>query len=120
MMSPRVTPPRRRATLSDIATRLGVSKAAVSFALNGRPGVSEELREQVLAVAAELHYRPSSAALALGGSRADVIGLVLNRPARTLGTEAFFPELMAGIQAGLAPTHTGLQTLVVASLADEI
>lgn len=120
MMSPRVTPPRRRATLSDIATRLGVSKAAVSFALNGRPGVSEELREQVLAVAAELHYRPSSAALALGGSRADVIGLVLNRPARTLGTEAFFPELMAGIQAGLAPTHTGLQTLVVASLADEV
>lgn len=27
---------------------------------------------------------------------------------------------MAGIQAGLAPTHTGLQTLVVASLAEEV
>ncbi|TGO04621.1 LacI family DNA-binding transcriptional regulator [Serinibacter arcticus] len=120
MTIPTASGPRRRATLSDIAQRLGVSKAAVSFALNDRPGVSAELRERVLAVAAELHYRPNSAALALGGSRVDVIGLVLNRPARTLGTEAFFPELMAGIQAGLSATHTGLQTLVVPSLAEEL
>lgn len=111
---------KKRATLGDIARRLGVSKAAVSFALNGKPGVGEELRDRVLRVAAELNYRPNSAALALGRSRVDVIGLVLNRPARTLGTEAFFPDLMAGIQAGLAETHTGLQTLVVSSLDEEI
>lgn len=111
---------QRRATIADIANRLGVSKAAVSFALNDRPGVSAELRERVLAVAAELRYRPSSAALALGSSRVEAIGLVINRPARTLGTESFFPELMAGIQAGLAETHTGLQTLVVSSLEEEL
>lgn len=115
-----MTTPRKRATISDIARRLGVSKAAVSFALNDRPGVGAELRERVLAVAAELRYRPNSAALALGRSRVDVIGLVLNRPARTLGTESFFPELMAGIQAGLAETHTGLQSLVVSSLDEEL
>lgn len=115
-----MTTPRKRATIADIARRLGVSKAAVSFALNDRPGVSVELRERVLAVAAELRYRPNSAALALGRSRVDVIGLVINRPARTLGTEAFFPELMAGIQAGLSETHTGLQTLVVSSLEEEL
>ncbi|GLJ79981.1 LacI family DNA-binding transcriptional regulator [Microbacterium imperiale] len=115
-----MTTPRKRATIADIARRLGVSKAAVSFALNDRPGVSTDLRERVLAVAAELRYRPNSAALALGRARVDVIGLVLNRPARTLGTESFFPELMAGIQAGLAETHTGLQTLVVASLDEEL
>ncbi len=115
-----MTAPRKRATIADIAARLGVSKAAVSFALNDRPGVSAELRDRVLAVAAELRYRPNSAALALGSSRVDVIGLVINRPARTLGTESFFPELMAGIQAGLTVTHTGLQTLVVSSLDEEL
>jgi DNA-binding LacI/PurR family transcriptional regulator len=111
---------QKRATLVDIARRVGVSKAAVSFALNNRPGVSDELRERVMRVAEELRYRPSSAALALGGSRADVIGLVINRPARTIGTESFFPELLAGIQAGLTETHTGLQTLVVSSLEEEL
>ena len=111
---------QKRATLVDIARQLGVSKAAVSFALNNRPGVSPELRERVMRVAAELRYRPNSAALALGSSRVEVIGLVINRPARTLGTEAFFPELMAGIQAGLSETHTGLQTLVVSSLGEEL
>ncbi|WP_156761728.1 LacI family DNA-binding transcriptional regulator [Microbacterium karelineae] len=111
---------RRRATLNDIARRLGVSKAAVSFALNDRPGVSQELRARVLEVAAEMHYRPNSAALALGSSRVDVIGLVINRPARTIGTESFFPELIAGIQAGLTATHTGLHTLVVSSLEEEL
>jgi DNA-binding LacI/PurR family transcriptional regulator len=115
-----MTTSRKRATLGDIARRVGVSKAAVSFALNGRPGVGEELRERVVRVAAEMNYRPNSAALALGRSRVDVIGLVLNRPARTLGTEAFFPDLMAGIQAGLSETHTGLQTLVVSSLEAEL
>ncbi|MFF2621397.1 LacI family DNA-binding transcriptional regulator [Oerskovia jenensis] len=110
----------KRATLNDIARRLGVSRAAVSFAMNDRPGVSEELRQRVRAMASEMHYRPNSAALALNGARVDVIGLALNRPARTLGTEAFFPELIAGIQAGLSETHTGLQTLMVTSLEEEL
>jgi len=111
---------RKRATLNDIARQLGVSRAAVSFALNDRPGVSQELRDKVRAVASELHYRPNSAALALNGARVDVIGLALNRPARTIGTEAFFPELIAGLQAGLSETHTGLQTLMVTSLEEEL
>jgi DNA-binding LacI/PurR family transcriptional regulator len=110
----------RRATLADIARTAGVSKSAVSFALNGRPGVSEALRERILAIAAELQYRPHSAALALGRSRVDVIGLALNRPARALGTEAFFADLISGIQAGLSPTHTGLQMQIVSSLEEEL
>ena len=34
----------RRPTIADIARRAGVSKGAVSYALNGQPGVSEATR----------------------------------------------------------------------------
>ena len=34
----------KRPTLADIASRAGVTKAAVSFALNGQPGVSAATR----------------------------------------------------------------------------
>jgi DNA-binding LacI/PurR family transcriptional regulator len=44
------------ATLRDIAEATGVSLAAASLALNGRPGVSEETRRRVQTAAAELGY----------------------------------------------------------------
>ena len=71
----------RRATIKDIAERAGVSKGAVSYALNGRPGVSDETRARILAIADELGWYPNRAARALSASRADACGLVLARPA---------------------------------------
>lgn len=38
-------------TAADLARKFGVSRAAVSYALNGRPGISQELREEILASA---------------------------------------------------------------------
>ena len=43
-----------RVTIAGLADRLGLSKASVSYALNGRPGVSDETRERVLALAEQL------------------------------------------------------------------
>jgi DNA-binding LacI/PurR family transcriptional regulator len=108
----------RRTTIADIAARAGVSISAVSFALNGRPGVSEATRERVRQAARELDWQPHTAARALGGAKAGTIGFVLNRPARTLGTESFFGDLISGIQLGLTGTHIGM-TLLVARDADE-
>ncbi|PZE57320.1 LacI family transcriptional regulator [Curtobacterium sp. MCPF17_047] len=108
----------RRTTIADIAARAGVSISAVSFALNGRPGVSETTRERVRQVARDLDWQPHTAARALGGAKAGSIGFVLNRPARTLGTESFFGDLISGIQLGLTGTHIGM-TLLVARDADE-
>ena len=45
-------------TISDIAERAGVSIGAVSFALNGRKGVSDETRARVLKVAKEMGWPP--------------------------------------------------------------
>jgi DNA-binding LacI/PurR family transcriptional regulator len=44
----------KRATIADIAKRAGVSKGAVSYALNGQPGVSESTRRRVVELAAEM------------------------------------------------------------------
>jgi DNA-binding LacI/PurR family transcriptional regulator len=40
----------KRPTISDIAYRAGVSKVAVSYALNGQPGVSEATRKHIVAI----------------------------------------------------------------------
>ena len=45
-MARRQEPGPRRPTIADIAHRAGVSKGSVSYALNGRPGVSELTRRR--------------------------------------------------------------------------
>ncbi len=98
----------KRPTMMDIARRAGVTKAAVSFALNGRPGVSEPTRRRIVAIAEELGWQPNSAAVALSDGRAGAFGLVVDRPARTLGLEPFFTQLISGIQSELSADGTPL------------
>ncbi|HMR49123.1 MAG TPA: LacI family DNA-binding transcriptional regulator [Arachnia sp.] len=107
-------------TISDIARLAGVSTGAVSFALNGRPGVSDSTRQRILEIAKDLDWQPNSAARALVGGNSGVIGLVISRPARTLGAEAFFADLIAGIQSGLSSRQAGLQMLLVRDVPAEI
>jgi DNA-binding LacI/PurR family transcriptional regulator len=99
----------KRPTITDIAQRAGVTKAAVSFALNGQPGVSAATRERIMAIAEEIGFQPSSAARALTAGKSGVFGLVVDRPARTLGIEPFFMQLVSGIQADLAAHQVLLQ-----------
>jgi DNA-binding LacI/PurR family transcriptional regulator len=109
-----------RPTIADIARRAGVSKGAVSFALNGRPGVSEATRARILRAVEEMNWRPHSAARALGGARADAVGLVFARPARTLGYEPFFAQILSGMQAVLSTHSVALHLLLVEDTAAEI
>lgn len=87
-----------RVTIAHLATRLGMSKASVSYALNGQPGVSEQTRERVLTLARELGWRPSFSARALSRSRADAIGMVLRRDPALLGTEPYYMRLLEGVE----------------------
>jgi len=110
----------RRPTIADIARQAGVTKAAVSFALNGLPGVSAATRERILAIATEIGFEPSSAARALSDGRAGAFGLIIDRPARTLGSEVFFMQLISGIQAELTQNHVTLLFTMAEDQADEI
>ena len=110
----------KRPTLADIASRAGVTKAAASFALNGQPGVSSATRERILAIAREIGFQPSSAARALADGRAGAFGLVVDRPARTLGIESFFMQLISGIQAELSRNRIALLFTTVEDQAAEI
>lgn len=106
-------------TIADIARRAGVSKGAVSYALNGQTGVSEATRKRIIAIAEELGWRPNTAARALSGAPAYAVGLVLARPARTLGIEPFFMELISGLEAELAARSYALTIQVVSDPAAE-
>ncbi len=110
----------KRPTMQDIARQAGVTKAAVSFALNGRPGVSEPTRRRILAIAEELGWQPSSAARALSDGRAGSFGLVIDRPAHALGLEPFFMQLISGIQAELSRDTTPLLLTMVEDQAAEM
>jgi DNA-binding LacI/PurR family transcriptional regulator len=99
---------RRRPTIADVARRAGVSSAAVSFAVNGRPGVSPETRERILAAARELGWRPSASARALTEARSRAIGLVLARDPAQIELDSFFVRFLAGLERTLAPAGYAL------------
>jgi DNA-binding LacI/PurR family transcriptional regulator len=102
-----------RVTIEDVARRAGVSRAAVSFAVNGRPGVAEETRERILRAADELHWRPSAQARALTHARADAVGLVLVRRSDHLELDDFFVRFLAGVERALAARDYALLLQVV-------
>ncbi|MFF0887162.1 LacI family DNA-binding transcriptional regulator [Streptomyces sp. NPDC003456] len=103
----------KRPTIADIAARVGISKVAVSYALNGRQGVSSATREKVLTAAAELGWTANAAARTLSGAKAQTVGLAVARPASTLGVESFFMRFIGGIEAVLSQHSVGLLLQVV-------
>lgn len=78
-----------RPTIRDVAREAGVSIGTVSNALNNSAGVSEAVRERIVAVAARLGYRPNNAAQA-------------TRTGRTRTLAFISPDLTNPFYAGLA------------------
>jgi DNA-binding LacI/PurR family transcriptional regulator len=111
--------PQARITIADVAARVGVSIGAVSFALNGRPGVSEETRQRILAVAREMGWSPSQRGRSLAAARAFAFGLVLARPAEVLGADPFYPAFIAGTEAEMSKLGHALLLQVPADLDGE-
>ncbi|WDF33063.1 LacI family DNA-binding transcriptional regulator [Arthrobacter agilis] len=100
-------------TIAGLAKRLGISKASVSYALNGQPGVSEVTRRRVLDLAEELDWYPSSSARALSRSRAGAVGMVLSADPLLIGTEPYYMGLLAGIESALAEGDMALMLRMV-------
>jgi len=100
-------------TITDVARAAGVSKAAVSFALNDRPGVATDTRARILAVARDLGWTPSLRGRALSVSRALAVGLVIARTPETLSADPFFGSFISGIETVLSTRGYALMLQVV-------
>src|SRR6185503_9607789 len=74
-----VSTPRNRVTSLEVAQHSGVSRATVSYVLNGTPNqtISAETRQRVLDAAERLGYTPYAPARALRSGRSDVVVFLL-------------------------------------------
>lgn len=65
-----------KVTIKDIARMAGVTHPTVSKALNGAPGVSNEIRRKIMDIAEQMNYVPNLAAKRLVDRASDSIGLI--------------------------------------------
>ena len=92
---------KSKVTIFDVAKASGVSSSAVSYALNGKSGVSDVTRDKVLKVAHELGWKPNGAAQALAKAKTQRVGLVLGYDPKLLSVESYMMELISGLGAEL-------------------
>lgn len=96
-------------TLKQIAEEVGVSQPLVTYALNGKPGVSEAMRQRILATAARMGYSPQAnrAAKHMAARRhgtvvrTGVIALLLRPPGgpeNTVQDNPFFLPYFNGVE----------------------
>src|SRR3954454_3143610 len=91
----REVPPRRRATIRDVAAATGLSPAAVSYALRGMQTTAETQR-RVREAAEELGYTGNAVARALASGRTGLVG-VLSGSLEDLGEQRFVEALGRGL-----------------------
>ena len=105
--------------IREVARRSGVSVATVSRALNNRPDVSHSTRERIVAIAAELGYRPNHQARALVRRRSDLVGLIWDTGyLGTRGRHPFLQDLLVGLKMAFA--DTGRHLLLLSTPESEV
>src|SRR5262245_31656186 len=79
--------------MEDVAARVGVSQALVSLVFRNAPGASAETRERVFRAAAELGYRPNTAAQVLRRTRSRHVGALftMRHPHDVALVEGIYP-----------------------------
>lgn len=81
----------RRATLTDVAKTAQVSLKTASRVLNGIETVAPHMRDQVLAAASSLSYRPHRGAATMRSGTSDMVGMII----RDMSND-FYSSLAAG------------------------
>ncbi len=95
----------KKATIYDIASKLNITAATVSRALNNSKLISEKTRKLVLKTAEELNYNKNKHALALKSGQTYVVGLVVPTINRH-----FFSNVIRGVEETLYPK--GYQVMI--------
>ncbi len=87
----------KRPTQDDVARLAGVSRAVVSYVINGQTGgsvrISEETRQRVLRAVADLGYQPNATARSLRTQRTQLLAVMVPDL-----TNPFYPLLIRGAQ----------------------
>lgn len=81
-------------TIRDIAEAANVSTAAVSYVINGKPGVSDRTRRKILRIMREMNYRPNAQARGLATRRTEMLGLMIPDI-----TDPFYVNIVSGVEA---------------------
>ena len=107
----------KKATITDVAKKAGVSTGTVSAVLNDRPTVREATRQRVVAAIRDLGYQPSPSARMLGATQNDKnvlhksVGLIVKEM-----DSPFYADLIMGVRNLLA--ERGYTTFVCSSEGD--
>ncbi|MDD9149991.1 MULTISPECIES: LacI family DNA-binding transcriptional regulator [unclassified Sporolactobacillus] len=106
-----------RLKMSDIARMANVSKSAVSLAINGKPGISEETRNKIISIITEQGYTP------LRKTRRtpdNTIGEVTFLVVTTSGVVQdnyrslpFFNSLISALSATVSQMNSSLRTMTI-------
>ncbi len=94
-------------TIKDIAKEMGISVGTVSYALNNKGRISEDLREKIISKASEMGYIPNRNARNLAKKVKGRIGLFIP-DVDYLRSSAFFNNLIAGIMSIVDKTDNDL------------
>jgi len=101
-------------TLDRIAKDLGTTKNTVSRALRGKPGVSDELRDKIVALASKYEYKKKKSV----DQTPLKITMVCNN---AMQTDIFFwPTVMSGIFEYSAQHQISINSVIVDMLKDDI
>jgi LacI family transcriptional regulator len=97
---------KKRITIKDIARVARVSPATVSMALNGKAGVSSDVRYQILRVARELSYTPNLVARSLVNRHSRSVALMITHTRNPI-----FPEIAASVEEVLRASGYSLSII---------
>lgn len=97
-----------KVTIKSLAEEFGVDKATASRALSGKPGVSDSLRNKIIARAKKLGYEPNVQARALATGKTRNIGLVFCDETSYFLENPFYTSVLAGIGAEAVERGFGL------------
>jgi DNA-binding LacI/PurR family transcriptional regulator len=99
-------------TLKTIAEKAGFSVNTVSRVLNDKSGVSEQTREHIKKIAAELNYRPNLLAKSMRTKSCDFIGVILPDI-----NNIIYPWMVKGIE--LETSLAEISIIIAISCEDE-
>lgn len=110
-----------RVTLQTVADAVGVSRMTVSNAFSRPDQLSADLRDRVLAVAADLGYvGPDPAARALARGSTGVVGVVFTTELRIAFSDDVAAGFLGAIVDGLAPSGLSLALLTTGETGGRI